>query len=118
MQGWVQKELESASLGDQRLDARFRIALSRAPGEGAPDDVELLEEDMGVGFIDGDEIDLNEVVREQVYLHVPMKSVCRDDCAGLCAGCGADLNKTSCSCPPREGHPGFAALKNLKLVKE
>lgn len=100
------------------MDARFRIALSCTAQDDAEEEVELLEEDMGVGFIEGEEVDLAEVVREQIYLYAPIKCLCREDCAGLCPGCGANLNQGPCGCVPRQMHPGFSVLRNLKLVKE
>lgn len=39
-------------------------------------------------------IDLNEAVRQYALLNVPMKPLCRPDCAGLCSNCGADLNQS------------------------
>jgi uncharacterized protein len=43
-------------------------------------------------------IDITEYVREQVILAVPLKPLCREDCAGLCPVCGSNLNIQSCSC--------------------
>lgn len=45
-------------------------------------------------------LDLTEPVRECVMMSEPMKPLCRQDCAGLCARCGADLNEMRCSCEP------------------
>jgi uncharacterized protein len=45
-------------------------------------------------------IDLRPAVREQWMLAAPEYVLCRDDCRGLCARCGADLNAAPCSCPP------------------
>jgi len=44
------------------------------------------------------EVDLSEAVCEELVLAVPNFLVCRDDCAGLCSRCGANLNDGSCSC--------------------
>ena len=43
-------------------------------------------------------LDLTEPVREYVMMEDPMKPLCKPDCAGLCAGCGADLNHEQCDC--------------------
>jgi uncharacterized protein len=43
-------------------------------------------------------LDLGPLVREALVLEVPMTRICRPDCAGLCPGCGADLNRESCHC--------------------
>jgi uncharacterized protein len=47
-------------------------------------------------------IELAEVVREELALAVPPYLLCREDCAGLCPRCGADLNAGACACAPAE----------------
>lgn len=46
----------------------------------------------------GTTLDLSGVVREELILTVPPFPVCRNDCAGLCLRCGADLNRGPCEC--------------------
>ncbi len=46
------------------------------------------------------QLDLRAAVREHWLLSAPAFLVCRDECAGLCPRCGADLNQGPCSCPP------------------
>jgi len=64
---------------------------------------------------DGKRIDLEPIVREQVVLALPMDVVCREDCRGLCGGCGQNLNEVECGCPTKAIDPRLAALKNIKL---
>ncbi len=45
-------------------------------------------------------LDIRSAVREQWLLVVPAFALCREDCKGLCANCGADLNAGACACPP------------------
>jgi uncharacterized protein len=47
-----------------------------------------------------EKIDLRPAVRDQWLLSVPSFVLCRDECKGLCARCGADLNAGPCDCPP------------------
>ena len=61
-----------------------------------------------------DQIDLNELLREQFYLALPMKPLCRDDCAGLCSQCGTNLNTGTCQCTSQWDDPRLAPLKELK----
>ncbi len=44
-------------------------------------------------------IELDDVIREEILLSFPAKILCSDSCKGLCARCGADLNKERCRCP-------------------
>jgi uncharacterized protein len=76
--------------------------------------VELEEEDLDLFPYDGDAVDLEPLVREQVILAVPYAPLCREECAGLCPQCGADLNAGPCGCE-KPVDPRFAALKGLKL---
>ena len=45
-------------------------------------------------------VDLTEAVRQQVLLDIPMVTLCKEDCAGLCSQCGHDLNLGPCECKP------------------
>ena len=63
------------------------------------------------------EIDLGEVVRQYVLLALPLKPLCREDCAGLCPSCGRNLNRGPCSCTPAVD-PRFAELAKLVSGEE
>jgi uncharacterized protein len=96
----------------------FKIVLTPPLSDSDRAEIELSEKDMQVGFISNDAIDLREIVREQVYLSFPAKSLCREGCLGLCPECGADLNRDPCQCSQNRGHPGFSKLKQLKIQGE
>ena len=100
------------------LESRFRLFLMPAPPGSDESELELSEEDLSVDFIVEDEIEMDEFVREQVYLSLPMKTLCKEDCSGLCPICGANLNMGPCECRPEKGHPGFRTLKNTKINGE
>ena len=83
--------------------------------ESAPLDAEagLDEDDLNVSFLHGQELDLTELAAEQVLLAMPMRILCRPDCAGLCARCGANLNDVNdCGCKP-EVDPRWGPLADL-----
>jgi uncharacterized protein len=46
------------------------------------------------------QVDLTEALRQSILLAVPMVSLCKPDCAGLCSQCGHDLNLGPCQCEP------------------
>ena len=75
---------------------------------------ELTEAEMSVGVFDGDAIDVDEIVKEQILLAVPTRMLCREDCKGICPQCGTDRNTGECNCETKEIDPRWAALKNLK----
>ncbi len=84
------------------------------PAPESDEGVELDEEDLDLFPYDGEAIDLEPLVREQVILAVPYAPLCKEDCAGLCPQCGADRNAGPCGCE-KPVDPRFAALKGLKL---
>jgi uncharacterized protein len=84
----------------------------RDPGEtGGSFDLEDTDEEV----FNGKTIDLDPIVREQVLLALPMNAVCREDCKGLCAQCGQNLNEKQCGCEPKVTDPRLAPLMNIKL---
>jgi uncharacterized protein len=97
------------------LKSDFKVFLTLPLSDSDEAEIELLEEDMEVDFIKGEEVDVDEVIREQIYLSLPMKSLCGESCLGLCPICGGNLNKGKCRCQREYGHPAFSKLKNLKI---
>lgn len=69
------------------------------------DEVSLADRDMVVAYYDGERLDLAEMVREQLVLGLSMKRLCREDCRGLCAACGANRNLGECACVPAPDSP-------------
>jgi uncharacterized protein len=71
-----------------------------------------------VGYYQGEGLQLEEALREQVLLSLPLKVVCREDCKGLCPHCGANLNQQQCSCESTVEDPRWAALEGLRSKLE
>ena len=63
----------------------------------------------------GEEIDLRPAVEEQIVMAIPMKSLCREACRGICLQCGADLNQGDCECRQGPFDNEFAVLKDFKV---
>jgi uncharacterized protein len=70
-------------------------------------------EDGAFTIDEGQEIDLDELVRQYSVLALPIKPLCREDCAGLCPTCGHNLNLGPCDCPHGAPDPRFALLARL-----
>ena len=74
----------------------------------------VLSEEPGSFTIDEHHvIDLTEAIRQYTLLAIPMKPLCREDCAGLCQHCGYNLNQGQCSCPAQEVDPRWSELTKL-----
>jgi uncharacterized protein len=78
----------------------------------------LSEEEMSVSVFDGEAIDVDEIVKEQILLAVPARRLCREDCKGMCPECGIDLNTGRCNCAAEDVDPRWAALQSLKSHKQ
>jgi uncharacterized protein len=74
----------------------------------------LSEDGLGVSFYQDDVLDLGEIIREQFYLALPMKPLCRQDCRGLCPVCGLNRNHESCTCRAEWIDPRLEPLKHLR----
>lgn len=67
-----------------------------------------------IGYYTGPGLLLEDVLREQVLLAVPLRAICREDCKGLCPHCGKNLNREQCSCSEPIEDPRWAALKEIR----
>ena len=102
---------------DLTLDAMFVPDYDALTGESTtelgPDEFRIVEQQY---------LDLSEAVRQYEQLERPLSPLCRDDCAGICARCGHDLNEDSCDCPVEAPHgrwTGLAALADqLRTMEE
>ena len=83
------------------------------PPLGMGDEHELHDDDLSIAFYQGQAIDLDDLVREQVELTLPMARLCGEACRGLCAECGANLNEGQCACAAEAIDPRWAALNDL-----
>ncbi|MGH7894717.1 MAG: YceD family protein [Candidatus Binatia bacterium] len=93
------------------FEAPLRVVLAPRASAGEGED-----DDLGLGFFEGEEIDVTGLVVEHAMLALPTIPVCQDDCRGLCPRCGVNRNLRPCACAtetsPYTG--GLAALANLK----
>ena len=118
LEGGARTELElqcSRCLEPFRLpiDARFDLRYLPASAMSPEAESAIADEDLDTSYYRDDRIDLNELLREQFYLALPMKPLCDVSCRGLCARCGANLNAAPCGCSPEWTDPRLEALKQI-----
>jgi uncharacterized protein len=63
-------------------------------------------------------IDLTEAIRQYTLMAIPMKPLCREDCAGLCSNCGQNLNRISCCCQLKEKDSRWSEVNKLTLASD
>jgi len=96
------------------VDRKFELLVLIEPEREEEPEIELEEQDMSVLRLSEEVLELQPILLEQLQLAVPMKVLCRQDCAGLCPKCGADLNEARCECRSEAVDPRWAALAELR----
>jgi uncharacterized protein len=77
------------------------------------EEIELAKDELDIEFYKNDVIDLQEIVREQIILSIPIMPICDKNCQGLCPKCGQNLNQNKCLCTTEAIDPRWAKLEQL-----
>jgi uncharacterized protein len=67
-----------------------------------------------IGYYQNDSLLLEDVLREQVLLSLPVRTLCKPDCKGLCPHCGENRNSQTCTCDQGPSDPRWTALAGLR----
>jgi uncharacterized protein len=94
--------------------SEFFLRLVPDAVEFAAGDAEVSEEDASLFYVEEGRADLRKVATEQIYLDLPLKPICSEDCRGLCPVCGANRNQTECGCEAETVDPRLAPLSRFK----
>jgi uncharacterized protein len=95
------------------VDASFDVLYLPHAENAGEGEVEVEDDDLTTAYYGDDQIDLAQLVREQFYLAIPMKPLCREECRGLCPECGTNRNTGSCDCVQAWTDPRLDGLKGL-----
>jgi uncharacterized protein len=98
----------------QDVKREFDLLYRPQGADAGRDEISVTDAEAEISYYEGDGILLDDVVREQVLLAVPLKVTCREDCKGLCPHCGQNLNEGQCSCAVTLEEPRWAALKEIR----
>jgi uncharacterized protein len=96
------------------LESTFDLFYRPAEEAEREEDVEIDPGETEIAFYEGSGIELKDVLREYVLLAMPMQRICREDCLGICPGCGQNRRLVQCGCELKPGDDRWAALKNLQ----
>jgi len=96
------------------LDEKVDVFLVEEEELEPSEEIELDAKDLDYEFFDGIVIDIDQLVVEQIFLALPVKILCSDNCRGLCPHCGANRNEESCECDKKTDKSPFAALEAIK----
>jgi uncharacterized protein len=96
------------------VDAAFDLLyVPHAENTAAEEEIEVEEDDLSTAYYRDERIDLGQLLREQFYLAIPMKPLCREACRGLCPQCGQNLDAGTCACTPTWTDPRLEGLRAL-----
>ncbi|MBA2526724.1 MAG: DUF177 domain-containing protein [Pyrinomonadaceae bacterium] len=95
------------------ISSDFRLEYVTAETYKSLATFELAQEDLALSVFDGEFIDVDDIVREQLLLAIPTHAICQENCKGFCPVCSADRNVTDCKCNATETDPRWMGLKEL-----
>ena len=98
----------------EKFDLLYRPLGVDASGE----EVSISQAETEIGYYQGEGLLLEDVLKEQVLLALPVKQVCRPNCKGLCPQCGKNLNVESCDCVASMPDPRWSALEDIRKKLE
>lgn len=98
----------------QDIARKFELLYRPQGSDAGKAEMSVTAAEAEVGYYQGEGLLLEDVLREQVLLAVPLKAICREDCKGLCPHCGQNLNQGQCACAEPLEDPRWAALKDIR----
>jgi uncharacterized protein len=101
---------------DTPFDLYYKLLDPSAPVE---DEIAIDEGEAEMGFYELPGLELEEILREQVLLQLPMQRVCGESCKGICPVCGGNRNESVCQCNealPESSRPNDDRWSALKTV--
>jgi len=96
------------------VEDEIELTIETSASEPMLGEHELRASEIRSLFLGGKELDTTPILMEQLQLNIPMKPLCREECAGLCPQCGVDRNQVRCSCAESEVDPRWRALERLR----
>jgi uncharacterized protein len=96
------------------LEADFDLIFRPIGADAGAPERSISAVDTEIGYYQKDSLLLEDVLREQVLLSLPVRTLCKEDCKGLCPRCGANRNSQECSCEAAQADPRWDALGDLR----
>ncbi len=96
------------------LDTPFDLFYRPMADIAREEEIEIDEGEAEIGFYEHGGMELEDVLREQVLLALPMQRVCSEACKGICPVCGRNRNEDACTCRVEAHDDRWGALRDLK----
>ena len=99
---------------DRDVTNQFDLLYRPQGADAGRSELSVTAAEAEVGYYQGEGLLLEDALREQVLLALPLRAVCKDDCKGLCPHCGGNLNQQQCNCAEPLEDPRWSALKEIR----
>ena len=96
------------------LEGDFDLIFRPLGADAGPQERSISAVETEIGYYQKDSLLLEDVLREQVLLSLPVRTLCKEDCKGLCPRCGGNRNNQACSCEEGQSDPRWEALGELR----
>jgi uncharacterized protein len=97
------------------LDGGFDLFYRPVSFIAREEEVQIGADEVEIGFYEGGGLELEDILREQVLLALPMQRTCSEDCKGICPVCGRNRNETTCDCRIESSDDRWGALRKLEI---
>lgn len=98
----------------QDVSRKFDLLYRPLGADAGREELSVTGAEAEISYYQGEGLLLEDAIREQVLLAVPLKVICRENCKGLCPHCGANQNVEGCSCAEPVEDPRWTPLKDLR----
>jgi uncharacterized protein len=98
------------------LEGEFDLIFRPGGVDDEPGERAITEDETEIGYYEESGLLLEDAVREQVLLTLPSRTLCQEDCKGLCPHCGANRNLTKCECVEKPVDPRLAVLAGIAVA--
>ncbi len=99
---------------ESAVESDFDLLYRPLGADAGRDEMGINQAETEIGYYRGEGLLLEDVLREQVLLATPARTLCREDCKGICPRCGRNRNLEACQCEDRPPHLRWEALKGLR----
>ncbi len=98
----------------QKVVRKFDLLYRPLGSDAGRPELSVTAVEAEIGYYEGEALLLEDALREQILLDLPLRTICRENCKGLCPHCGTNLNDRQCSCAEPMEDSRWSALKDIR----
>lgn len=99
---------------DNAVAEEFDLVYRPQGVDARAEEASINQAETEIGYYQGEGLLLEDVLKEQILLALPVKQICNAACKGLCPQCGTNLNTGSCDCVTAMPDPRWSALQDIR----